>query len=122
MPILDFAKNPSSYEYKNEEKLKIKLSKGFEDTLLKNQHIPLVKKLLGGEILGVKTWISDIINPGYVGYQLILREFRGRYCSMTTQFPTNWEEYTKEEVIEMYDSIRTIDDWHKIRNNELGRK
>ena len=96
----------------NERELKTKLSEGIEDTLLRNCQIPFVKRLESGEILGVKTWISYVITPGYVGCQLILKSQNG---NLTIQFPTNWENYTKEEVIQIYDSIQTIDDWYGIQ-------
>ena len=61
----------------NERELKTKLSEGIEDTLLRNCQIPFVKRLESGEILGVKTWISYVITPGYVGCQLILKSQNG---------------------------------------------
>ena len=90
--------------------LKEDLVKGLEHTMLSGCKVLDVKRLDDGELLGLKTWTSDVIRPGQKGYQLILRK-----NGLTMQFPTDWENYSETEVRQMYDSVNSIEDWYELR-------
>ncbi len=74
------------------------------------------KDVRGGAELQIKSWTSDVIRPGRVGYQLALVRFGG---GLTTQFPTDWENYTREDIWKMYNSISSVDEFNGLRERIL---
>jgi len=72
------------------------------------------KELLGKTKLELRTWVSDVIQPGTRMYQLALNE-RG----LTIQFPTDYENFTKTQIRDMYNWIRCKEDFDYIRKKDL---
>ncbi len=73
------------------------------------------KRLSDGSELELKRWESDFISPGRIGYQLALAQFQG---NLITQFPINWENYTEQQIREMYSSINSVGDFQKYQRNQ----
>ena len=71
------------------------------------------KVLCDGCSLQINTWKSDIIQPGKQMFQLALVN-RG----LTIQFPTNYEDFTKEQIKNRYDSIQSKKDFDNMRKKE----
>jgi len=72
----------------------------------------VAKKRIDDSELQLKMWTSDVIRPGRIGYQLAL--VRG---SLTIQFPTDWENYGARQVREMYNSVNSIEDFDRLRDD-----
>lgn len=71
------------------------------------------RELDDGTTLKLKTWVSDMIRSGQKMYQLNLVD-----GCLTTQFPTNYEDYTEAQVRTMYSSIQSRADLRKIMDEQ----
>ncbi len=76
--------------------------------------IYLEGKRLDGAMLRLKTWVSDFIEPGRRMFELELVRGNGG-ASLTTQFPTRYEDYNRAQVQGFYEEISSIDDFNKLR-------
>lgn len=74
---------------------------------------PNEKTLEKGVTLRLKTWVSDFICPGRRMYQLELVTDSPR-CTTTCQFPTNFEDYNARHVRRMYDTVNSVEDFHRL--------
>jgi hypothetical protein len=75
------------------------------------------KKLDDRTTLKLKTWVSDVVSPGKRMYQLELVK-----DSMSTQFPTNFEDFTEAQVRRMYYSVRSESDLDKLIEKEWEKR
>jgi hypothetical protein len=77
----------------------------------------LKKKFDNRTTLEMVSFVSDIVSPGRHFYQLSLRD-----GNITTNFPADWENYSQNEIGEMYDSINSESEalrcWERAVENE----
>ena len=71
----------------------------------------LESKVIGDSRLELKSWISDSIDPGRRGYQLALVYQNGGF----SQYPTDWEDYTEQKIWDMYNSVSSEEDFHRLK-------
>ncbi|MFH1802747.1 MAG: hypothetical protein ABH864_04865 [archaeon] len=69
------------------------------------------KELQDGSELQLRTWVSDVIQPGRRGYQLALNYRSG----LIAQHPTDWENYSEAQIRKMYSSVERVEDFEKLR-------
>ena len=73
------------------------------------------KQLDDKTTLKVVTWVSDQVRPGQRMYHLELTE---AYGYATTKYPINFEDFSKDEITGMYDSIHSKKDFEKMMRGD----
>ena len=75
----------------------------------------LEKNLEDGNKLRLKTWVSDVISPGKRMFQLDFLIQDGEHVCGTIQFPTRYECFSENQIRDMYDAVRTKEDFDGLR-------